>query len=225
MFREWGNARANALWEGGGVGVGRDGVGGDGVGGDGNVRGDGIDLRANDDDASETSDETVGDGFSRRQARVHHGEIRASRVRLLAGWGLRMAERIGVGVRHRRRRVGDGSDCWGADVNGGGGGFRSRSPVASRRRGGGRDAVVEALLQNGADARAKDAEGRTALHACVEGHADACAKLLIRRGASVEARDVKGRTALDAATERGSVKDEELFLMLSNVQGVDVAGR
>ena len=173
----------------------------------------------------ETADETVGDGFSRRQARVHHGEIRASRVRLFAGWGLRMAERIGVRVRHRRRRVGDGSVARGADANGGGGGFDRDLPLLHVAAEGGRDAVVEALLQNGADARAKDAEGRTALHACVEGHADACAKLLIRRGASVEARDVKGRTALDAATERGSVKDEELFLMLSNVEGVDVAGR
>ena len=225
MFREWGNARANALWEGGGVGVGRDGVGGDGVGGDGNVRGDGIDLRANDDDASKPPTKpSATDSLDAKRAYITAKYVRRAYVSSPDGdygWQSELASACATGdVASAMEAI-----ARGADVNGGGGGFDRDLPLLHVAAEGGRDAVVEALLQNGADARAKDAEGRTALHACVEGHADACAKLLIRRGASVEARDVKGRTALDAATERGSVKDEELFLMLSNVQGVDVAGR
>ena len=230
MFREWGNARANALWEGGGVGVGGDGVGGDGVGGDGvggdgNVRGDGIDLRANDDNASEPPTKpSATDSLDAKRAYITAKYVRRAYVSSPDGdygWQSELASACATGdVASAMEAI-----ARGADVNGGGGGFDRDLPLLHVAAEGGRDAVVEALLQNGADARAKDAEGRTALHACVEGHADACAKLLIRRGASVEARDVKGRTALDAATERGSVKDEELFLMLSNVEGVDVAGR
>jgi hypothetical protein len=46
----------------------------------------------------------------------------------------------------------------------------------------------------------------------------------VRRGASVTARDAKGRTALDAAMDRGSIQDEELFLMLSSGPGVAFPG-
>ena len=224
MFREWGNARANALWEGGGMDVGGDGVGGDGVR-EGNVRGDGIDLRANDDDASKPPTKpSATDSLDAKRAYITAKYVRRAYVSSPDGdygWQSELASACATGdVASAMEAI-----ARGADVNGGGGGFDRDLPLLHVAAEGGRDAVVEALLQNGADARAKDAEGRTALHACVEGHADACAKLLIRRGASVEARDVKGRTALDAATERGSVKDEELFLMLSNVQGVDVAGR
>jgi len=224
MFREWGNARANALWEGGGMDVGGDGVGGDGVR-EGNVRGDGIDLRANDDDASKPPTKpSATDSLDAKRAYITAKYVRRAYVSSPDGdygWQSELASACATGdVASAMEAI-----ARGADVNGGGGGFDRDLPLLHVAAEGGRDAVVEALLQNGADARAKDAEGRTALHACVEGHADACAKLLIRRGASVEARDVKGRTALDAATERGSVKDEELFLMLSNVEGVDVAGR
>ena len=85
----------------------------------------------------------------------------------------------------------------------------------------GHDAVAECLLQNGAspDAASGD-DGGSALHAAVRAGRDDVAKLLVRRGASVTARDAKGRTALDAAMDRGSIQDEELFLMLSSGPGV-----
>ena len=57
-------------------------------------------------------------------------------------------------------------------------------------------------------------------HAVITAGRDDVAKLLVRRGASVTARDAKGRTALDAAMDRGSIQDEELFLMLSSGPGV-----
>ena len=81
----------------------------------------------------------------------------------------------------------------------------------------GHDAVAECLLQNGAspDAASGD-DGASALHAAVRAGRDATAKLLVRRGASVTSADAKGRTALDAAMDRGSIADEELFLMLSS---------
>ena len=37
--------------------------------------------------------------------------------------------------------------------------------------------------------------------------------------------DGRGRTPLDVAMKRGHIKDEELFLMLSDMSGVDAAGR
>lgn len=89
---------------------------------------------------------------------------------------------------------------------------------------GGYLAMTEALVQNGADVSSRDVSGSTALHACVANNRDACAKLLIRRGATVGATDAKGRTPLDVAMERGHIKDEELFLMLSDVGGLDIAG-
>ena len=90
----------------------------------------------------------------------------------------------------------------------------------------GHEGMVECLVQNGADVSAKDdVTGQTALHMCVTRNRDACAKLLIRRGANVDVVDGKGRTPLDVAMERGHIKDEELFLMLSDMSGMDAAGR
>ena len=37
--------------------------------------------------------------------------------------------------------------------------------------------------------------------------------------------DGSGRTPLDAAMERGHIRDEELFMMLSDLGDADVAGR
>jgi ankyrin repeat protein len=89
----------------------------------------------------------------------------------------------------------------------------------------GHDAVAECLLQNGASPDAASGEdGGSALHAAVRAGRDDVAKLLVRRGASVTARDAKGRTALDAAMDRGSIQDEELFLMLSSGPGVAFPG-
>ena len=78
-----------------------------------------------------------------------------------------------------------------------------------------RDVVsaAEALLQNGAQALARDAQGRTALHVAVEANAEGVAALLAARGGGkelLEARDNAGRSALDVGIEKGRISTELL---------------
>ncbi|XP_057846904.2 ADP-ribosylation factor GTPase-activating protein AGD3 isoform X2 [Cryptomeria japonica] len=76
-------------------------------------------------------------------------------------------------------------------------------------------AMLELLLQYGADVNAQDYYGRTPLHHCISKGNNQYAKLLIRRGASAMIADGRGKTPLQRAMEMGAIPDDELFLLLS----------
>jgi ankyrin repeat protein len=60
-------------------------------------------------------------------------------------------------------------------------------------------ASAEVLLDAGGDVNARDANGRTALHAAAASGYDDVVRLLVERGADIAAKDVDGITPLDAA--------------------------
>jgi hypothetical protein len=75
-------------------------------------------------------------------------------------------------------------------------------------------AVLELLLQHGANVNARDWEGRTLLH-WASGYANVlpqCMILLLDKGADINALDEKGRTPLLTAVERNSYEAVELLL-------------
>ena len=205
VFELWGNARANALWE---ARLGD---------GDGDGDGDGTERRTvRVRKPSPSSSLAAKTAFSKAKwqdrrwfARDEEGaEDAASALALAAARGdvagAMAAIARGAAV-EPRRAGGETSD-----------GASGKSPlrVACEL---GHDAVAECLLQNGASPDAgSGGDGASALHAAVRAGRDDVAKLLVRRGASTSARDTKGHTALDAAMDRGSIQDEELFLMLSS---------
>ena len=203
VFERWGNARANALWEA--------------RLGDGDGDGDGDGARgAVPRKPSPSSPIAAKTAFSKAKwqdrrwfARdAEDAEDAASALASAAARGdvagAMAAIARGAAV-EPRRAGGETSD-----------GASGKSPlrVACEL---GHDAVAECLLQNGASPDAgSGGDGASALHAAVRAGRDDVAKLLVRRGASTSARDTKGHTALDAAMDRGSIQDEELFLMLSS---------
>ena len=208
MFARWGNARANAVWEGrGDAAVAAK----PGAGAEAEARRAFVEAKY----ARRAFMSGGGDGYDWREA--------------LAGATLtddvpRAMEALARGA--DPEGPGGGDDLLAGveatleaarDANGGGGGART-APVLHVAAARGCAAMVEALLQRRADVSARDGEGRTALHACAESEAEggeACAKLLLGRGASPAATDDAGRTPLDVAMARGSIKDERLFVMLS----------
>ena len=73
-------------------------------------------------------------------------------------------------------------------------------------------AIVEVVLNHGADVHAKDNSGFTALHTAAEwGHAD-IVRLLLARGAEVNERNSIGNTPLHLAANAGFVSVVELLL-------------
>jgi hypothetical protein len=218
VFEVWGNTNANALWEA------RLGEGGEG--------------------AESTGDETGANARSVPNAKpVPNSPLAEKTAFVKAKWQDRrwfgdgshtegeqdadaaLASAAARGdVAGAMAAVARGADVERAGASSFDGASNSKQPlrVACEL---GHDAVAECLLQNGASPDAASGEdGGSALHAAVRAGRDDVAKLLVRRGASVTARDAKGRTALDAAMDRGSIQDEELFLMLSSGPGVAFPG-
>uniref|UniRef100_A0A2P2MHC3 ADP-ribosylation factor GTPase-activating protein AGD4-like isoform X3 n=1 Tax=Rhizophora mucronata TaxID=61149 RepID=A0A2P2MHC3_RHIMU len=82
----------------------------------------------------------------------------------------------------------------------------------------GNPAMLELLLQFGADINYRDFHGRTPLHYCISKENYALAKFLLRRGASPSIRDGGGLSALERTMEIGAITDEELFILLAECQ-------
>jgi ankyrin repeat protein len=81
--------------------------------------------------------------------------------------------------------------------------------------------VARFLVEHGADAAAKDSNGRTPLHWVSEGGDLELARLLIEHGAEPAAQDWIGRTPLHRASERGDVE----FAWLLIEHGADAAAQ
>ncbi|XP_039059859.1 ADP-ribosylation factor GTPase-activating protein AGD4-like isoform X3 [Hibiscus syriacus] len=82
----------------------------------------------------------------------------------------------------------------------------------------GNPAMVELLLQFGADINMRDFHGRTPLQHCISKGNNQLAKLLLRRGALSTIKDGGGLSALERAMEKGAITDDELFVLLSEVK-------
>lgn len=63
------------------------------------------------------------------------------------------------------------------------------------------EAVIQWLLEEGADIREKDVEGRTALHFAAKANSEGVVRLLVENGAEMHEKDVTGFTPLHFATE------------------------
>jgi ankyrin repeat protein len=66
----------------------------------------------------------------------------------------------------------------------------------------GEDAIIELLLQRGANLNARGFDGASALHWAVDGRKEKTVKLLLERGGSPSVADDQGKTPLRWATER-----------------------
>ena len=86
----------------------------------------------------------------------------------------------------------------GADVNAAG--QNGVTPLLAAARGPGRIKQVESLLAHGADVKAKDKDGMTALHIAAKRGADEIVRLLLAKGANVHTKDRYERTALHYAS-------------------------
>ena len=73
-------------------------------------------------------------------------------------------------------------------------------------------AIVQLLLEKGAEIEAKDNYGRTPLSWAAENGHEATVKLLLEKGAEIEAKDNYGRMPLSWATENGREATVKLLL-------------
>ncbi|XP_020248446.1 ADP-ribosylation factor GTPase-activating protein AGD3-like isoform X2 [Asparagus officinalis] len=79
-------------------------------------------------------------------------------------------------------------------------------------------AMVELLLQYGANVNAADLNGRTPLHHCIIKGRNIFAKLLISRGADPHVVDKDGKTPLQYALESGTIDNEEILVLLEDTK-------
>ena len=85
----------------------------------------------------------------------------------------------------------------------------------------GYEATVRFLLDQGADATAKDENGETVLHQAAKGGHEATVRLLLDQGADATAKDENGETALHQATKGGHETTVRLLLD----QGADATAK
>jgi hypothetical protein len=85
----------------------------------------------------------------------------------------------------------------------------------------GHEAVVQLLLDKGADIKAKDKPGQTALHFAVTGGHEAVVQLLLNKGADINAKDNNGKTVLHRAAFGG----HEAVVRLLVDSGADVKAK
>jgi ankyrin repeat protein len=76
-------------------------------------------------------------------------------------------------------------------------------------------AVIQFLLDKGADIKARDEYKWTPLHMAAESNKADAVKLLIDRGAVIDARDGDWRTALHRAAEHNSVNAIKVLLKIA----------
>lgn len=77
---------------------------------------------------------------------------------------------------------------------------------------GGHSAVVQLLLENGADIEVKNSNGLTPLHSAAERGNEAVAYLLLKKGVDIEAKDESGWMALHSAARGGHKAITRLLL-------------
>jgi ankyrin repeat protein len=81
-------------------------------------------------------------------------------------------------------------------------------------------AVVQLLLEKGADVEVKDIDGDTALHRPAWNGHEAVVQLLLKKGVDIEAKDIGGHTALHGAVHNGH--EAVVRLLLEKGVGVEV---
>jgi len=90
-------------------------------------------------------------------------------------------------------------------------------------------AVVQLLLESGADVKARNDSGDTALHHAASQGYPRIVELLLANGADVETRNDSGETALHRAASTGRLKAPEVLLLLlangANVNARDNSDR
>jgi ankyrin repeat protein len=92
------------------------------------------------------------------------------------------------------------------------------TPLLYAARSGCRD-CVEALLDAGADLKARDEGGDTPLHwAAEEGESPAIITVLLDAGADLKARDSLGETPWDRVKDRKPLKGSDAYYRLSEAQ-------
>jgi ankyrin repeat protein len=77
--------------------------------------------------------------------------------------------------------------------------------------------AVEALAQRGADVKAANVRGETALHAAARQGSNAVVRKLAELGADLDAKDKSGKTALDLVTQPGVAHHDDTAALLKEL--------
>jgi ankyrin repeat protein len=176
-------------------------------------------------------------------ARNHHGEI--VRLLLRAGASPKLKDTHGVtalmetaDANIARALIRGGADENAADDKGLTPMMRLTAAESSRSPSGARAETLQSLLTAGADVRARDREGRTALIWAIKGTPSSKSDpqliaMLIEAGSELEAHDREGGTPLVYAAVRGDTKSARLLVdagadvnaRMGNLSSIDIALR